>query len=202
MAESGLDVQPYSTKMTQKSNISSTSGSYHVGMYITDTQYVGTALTYVSTGLPSILRSSTRCTPSYAHHVVLMPLTRLKYGQLTMKPLSMPRYLARSTRTMSGESLNVSVSLVGLRHQDAYASEIKYRKEYGIIAALNWKLIQARIISRGESFRLLSQNVIHFETGTFNWQDKDVDAMLKAYYTMFVDVLAQKCIGYQPIIID
>lgn len=179
-----------------------TNGTYKQGIHITGMRYVGTVLTYESTGLPNILKSAKQCTPKYAHHVVLMPLIPLKYGTLFMKSLSMPRYLARSSKRSLNVNVAVSVSLVGLLHQDAYNLEIQFRKKYGIIAALNWRLVKSQIIARGESFRIFTENPIHFELDTFNWPNEDVDAMLKAYNVMFIEKLSDICIQFQPIILD
>lgn len=203
MEPSSLEgVFPENTQENKQIEVSPITGTLDPVLSITATQYVATVLTFESTKLPNILRQRKQFIPHYVHHVVLMPLTRSRCGMRFMRPFQPPRYLGRLSKTTSKESLAVSVSIVGLMNQEEYMSEIHYRRNYGIIAQLNFKLVQSQTILSGESFHLLSEKVLHFEMKRFNWLNKDEKAMITAWEVLLLEVLGNVCYTQQPIILD
>lgn len=126
---------------------------------ISRTPFAVTALTFESSR-SAILRT-TYSKPVYVHHVILCPLDIATITNVSTGRYSIPPYLVRISSFPSGAPCYLSVTSVPFLKMDQFLSEVKYRRKYGIIGELHWRLIREKKMPSLIRFNLLFEKPFH-----------------------------------------
>ena len=138
-------------------NIDGRSGT---AITISTITFAGIVLTYESCP-PSILRKDT-FTRVFVHHAVLIPLCRNTIGTTSTEFFALARFLGSGLNTAFGGSSHVSVTITPLLGWWQWHQEVKFRRKYGISAALNQRLVASQRIPRATPFLLYDVNDLNF----------------------------------------
>jgi len=180
---------------------------------ISTTSYAITVLTYEGVKVPSMsIRKSSA--PVYAHHVVLCPLLPLTITTTFTTPYSPPTSWMKLSKLSSGQRCFVSGTVLPSLQLETFLSEIKYRRKYGPIAYLHWKMLATKCIPQPVQWRLMLESSyttqrpmtvpeLHYSLPRNTVSAIDIDVLASQYYMdKLTDIIAQICKEKEPIVID